>query len=235
VRSPSPPTDLQIEKLAAFLADVRRPDETLGYAEMRGFLFAVVTAPTLLLPSEWVPIIFAGKEAGFETLKEAEAIMGTIMGCYNQTVSATRSHDRVPPADVGIDTESEESLRRWAIGFATGIHELEDEWDAVLGSLSDHEFQHFERVFSALTVWADPRARQTAVGVSASEMKELLQSSRDQLPELLHRFAAIGLGAVGEVPAVGRGERRVAGHSAQRNDPCPCGSGKKYKRCCGVN
>ena len=19
-----------------------------------------------------------------------------------------------------------------------------------------------------------------------------------------------------------------------RNDPCPCGSGKKYKRCCGV-
>ena len=20
-----------------------------------------------------------------------------------------------------------------------------------------------------------------------------------------------------------------------RNDPCPCGSGKKYKRCCGVN
>ena len=20
-----------------------------------------------------------------------------------------------------------------------------------------------------------------------------------------------------------------------RNDPCPCGSGKKYKRCCGLN
>jgi uncharacterized protein YecA (UPF0149 family) len=20
-----------------------------------------------------------------------------------------------------------------------------------------------------------------------------------------------------------------------RNDPCPCGSGKKYKKCCGVN
>ena len=20
-----------------------------------------------------------------------------------------------------------------------------------------------------------------------------------------------------------------------RNDPCPCGSGKKYKNCCGVN
>ena len=24
-------------------------------------------------------------------------------------------------------------------------------------------------------------------------------------------------------------------HKIGRNDPCPCGSGKKYKRCCGVN
>jgi uncharacterized protein len=22
---------------------------------------------------------------------------------------------------------------------------------------------------------------------------------------------------------------------AGRNDPCPCGSGKKYKKCCGLN
>jgi uncharacterized protein YecA (UPF0149 family) len=24
----------------------------------------------------------------------------------------------------------------------------------------------------------------------------------------------------------------VAGHSVERNDLCPCGSGKKFKRCC---
>jgi uncharacterized protein YecA (UPF0149 family) len=23
--------------------------------------------------------------------------------------------------------------------------------------------------------------------------------------------------------------------SVGRNDPCPCGSGKKYKKCCGAN
>jgi preprotein translocase subunit SecA len=26
-----------------------------------------------------------------------------------------------------------------------------------------------------------------------------------------------------------------AGAKVGRNDPCPCGSGKKYKKCCGVN
>ena len=25
------------------------------------------------------------------------------------------------------------------------------------------------------------------------------------------------------------------GHTVGRNDPCPCGSGKKYKKCCGRN
>jgi len=28
-------------------------------------------------------------------------------------------------------------------------------------------------------------------------------------------------------------QRAVAGKKIGRNDPCPCGSGKKYKHCCG--
>ena len=27
----------------------------------------------------------------------------------------------------------------------------------------------------------------------------------------------------------------VKEHKVGRNDPCPCGSGKKYKKCCGKN
>ncbi len=37
------------------------------------------------------------------------------------------------------------------------------------------------------------------------------------------------LGAPGPVAQL----RRATGPSIGRNDPCPCGSGKKYKRCCG--
>ena len=28
---------------------------------------------------------------------------------------------------------------------------------------------------------------------------------------------------------------RNAGKKVGRNDPCPCGSGKKYKKCCGMH
>jgi preprotein translocase subunit SecA len=36
-----------------------------------------------------------------------------------------------------------------------------------------------------------------------------------------------------QAPAPGRQEAVVAGKKVGRNDPCPCGSGKKYKKCCG--
>jgi preprotein translocase subunit SecA len=31
------------------------------------------------------------------------------------------------------------------------------------------------------------------------------------------------------------GTVRNAKKKPGRNDPCPCGSGKKYKKCCGMN
>ena len=38
---------------------------------------------------------------------------------------------------------------------------------------------------------------------------------------------------VGGVPLRPEGYRRAEA-KVGRNDPCPCGSGKKYKKCCGA-
>ena len=48
-------------------------------------------------------------------------------------------------------------------------------------------------------------------------------------------------GVAGDGAAAGRtvkaGKEGRAGKAVKvgRNDPCPCGSGKKYKKCCGFN
>ena len=36
-----------------------------------------------------------------------------------------------------------------------------------------------------------------------------------------------------EAPWAGAGTYRRSEPKVGRNDPCPCGSGKKYKKCCG--
>ena len=42
---------------------------------------------------------------------------------------------------------------------------------------------------------------------------------------------ALALGAPVPAPAPAPAERRSA-EKVSRNDPCPCGSGRKYKKCC---
>jgi preprotein translocase subunit SecA len=41
--------------------------------------------------------------------------------------------------------------------------------------------------------------------------------------------------APGSVAVAGGGSRTAPVAKVGRNDPCPCGSGKKYKKCCGAN
>ena len=42
--------------------------------------------------------------------------------------------------------------------------------------------------------------------------------------------ASVGGEAVKKRPVVKKAAEKIG-----RNDPCPCGSGKKYKKCCGAN
>lgn len=37
-----------------------------------------------------------------------------------------------------------------------------------------------------------------------------------------------------EITQEWRTSKRAVSHKVGRNDPCPCGSGKKYKKCCGA-
>jgi preprotein translocase subunit SecA len=57
-----------------------------------------------------------------------------------------------------------------------------------------------------------------------AERRERLEQERAQ--------ATLNKGAAGEDAAVAKPERRE-GEKIGRNAPCPCGSGKKFKKCCG--
>jgi preprotein translocase subunit SecA len=58
--------------------------------------------------------------------------------------------------------------------------------------------------------------------------KQELEARREKELEALKMLSSDTTGAVHQQKAPG--EAHIG-----RNDPCPCGSGKKYKKCCGVN
>ncbi|MGO9516045.1 MAG: preprotein translocase subunit SecA [Candidatus Korobacteraceae bacterium] len=68
-------------------------------------------------------------------------------------------------------------------------------------------------------------ARRNRAATSMDDMEEAFQRRKRRE---LEQARMAGAGEQGTVQQVVRGEK------VGRNDPCPCGSGKKYKKCCGA-
>jgi len=66
-----------------------------------------------------------------------------------------------------------------------------------------------------------------AVATSVDEIEEAFQRKKRRE---LEQARMAGSGDFQPVQQVVRGTAKIG-----RNDPCPCGSGKKYKKCCGAN
>jgi len=69
------------------------------------------------------------------------------------------------------------------------------------------------------------RPRRTATSVDELEAEFQRKKKRE-----LEQARMAGAGEYQPVQQVVRGAAKIG-----RNDLCPCGSGKKYKRCCGAN
>ncbi|HVA54429.1 MAG TPA: UPF0149 family protein [Gammaproteobacteria bacterium] len=70
--------------LSEFLDAPERPECTLHYCELAGFLFAVVCSPEMLQTSEWLPLVFNNQEGNFASLDEAQEILPVMLALYNQ-------------------------------------------------------------------------------------------------------------------------------------------------------
>ena len=125
-------------RLKAFLARPTHPEGTLSLGELRGFLFALASAPELVKPSEWIPFIFADEEPGFRDMEEAEEVMGALMHLYNAVNESVRAKGpRLPPGCVFLDPpmanlEPEAPVSQWARGFSAAHMWLEAAWDRYL-------------------------------------------------------------------------------------------------------
>src|SRR5580704_9767313 len=71
------------------------------------------------------------------------------------------------------------------------------------------------------------RKPQRQVATSVDEIEEAFQRKKRRE---LEQARMAGSGDLQTVQQVVRGAAKIG-----RNDPCPCGSGKKYKKCCGAN
>jgi uncharacterized protein len=227
-----------VDSLRAFLEQPARPAGTLTYHELQGFLFAVVNAPELVRPSEWLPLIFNEQEARYSTLEEANTILGQIMTLYNDINAAILEERVVLPDDCRLrpqvldNLEDSAPLARWSRGFLLGHEWLEELWNVELPGDLDEELGAVLMTLSFFSSRTLAEAFHQETAAKTASLEEFAESILGLFPDALAEYAHFGrsvLGGVGgtAVPAPTRVSK------TGRNDPCPCGSGKKFKKCCG--
>ena len=78
---------------------------------------------------------------------------------------------------------------------------------------------------------------QQVLAAASQQQREAAQSSIDDFTRNIQRKNERQMASLQFVggEASSTSATVVRGAKTGRNDPCPCGSGKKYKKCCGAN
>lgn len=214
------PKDLR--KLRDFLLSDAVIENAMQLSALDGFLAGVIVCPDLIKPSEWMTVMWGGEPPMTEDLDQAQDFHDLLIKHYNGIIRRLDQRRYSPLYDTGpdgrIDWES------WIGGFWTAMLMRPDAWRA-FGK------QHESDEDVLRSVFVITRLVQIALpGDDGGPMEvdeELLELAPDLIPRSVEILHHARLAQSGEVYTVTHGSGRVG-----RNDPCPCGSGKKYKKCC---
>lgn len=193
------PAPLDEAWLRQFLARARaRAPATLGLEELYGFLFAVVAAPDLVPPSEWIAAIFDADEPLFDDDRQSVQFHRSIMALYHQLSRDAQEANVSLPASIELREPAEQNFAKdaplmlWASGFAQGHSWLEDAWDVDLPRDVDDDLG---ACLSALLFFIDPgfaNALLEESGRPASELPVLARTMLESFESAMLGYVEIG-------------------------------------------
>jgi uncharacterized protein len=218
-------SEAEIHVLDAFLMSDSTPEDALSIDELHGYLTAIVCCPGPVMPSDWLAGVWQTEEgAQFESAEQAQEIMALIMRMHNDIADALGVGDEFGPLMLENTLESGETVvvaQGWCWGFMEGMRSQFDAWEPHLDTINE------------LVV---PIAVLARLGDDKPELQELLDDQQkiaeltDAIAESAAAIYEYSRSITDEPPQPYRRQAAKVG----RNDPCPCGKGKKYKKCCGA-
>ena len=123
---------IDLDALDDYLMSDHSPGDCMGLSDLDGFLTGIVVGPELILPSEWLPVIWGGEEPEFRTEEEMRAVLGTIMGRYNEIIACLADDpDDLDPI-FWEGPEGEVIASDWADGFLDAVALRPQAWKPLM-------------------------------------------------------------------------------------------------------
>ena len=213
-------SETDLDRLEQYLNAEERAEYTMPLDMVQGLLAAVASAPAPVPRDKWLAEVL-GEAHLFTDAEEKQEITALLELLAEDTARQLNEAEGFDFILYGED----EGLAAWAEGYLAGVDLAEPPWEEAADA-EDLDAMLFP--FLALTGEAKAMALEAGEDwMSEAAEKKMLAEVRDGLADHLldvrrHWFEqSIPLTVKRDGPKVGR------------NDPCPCGSGKKYKSCHG--
>lgn len=200
----------------------------MDISTLNGFFTCLLIGPDAIMPSQWLPVVWgetSSDEMIWDSTEETEHIMGLLMSYYNSIAQEFQNNPetfeplfytkRIKGKEITIIDE-------WCTGFMTAVNMASNSWRPLFQSEEDHN------------LIAPILLHGTEEGYKRfQEEPELAGIPHEEWVESV-RLSAIGINKfwLPYRKSVNQATHQAVSNSVGRNDPCPCGSGKKYKKCC---
>jgi uncharacterized protein len=201
--------------------------------ELDGYLTGLVVTPQAapIPPSAWMDRLWGDDEPLFADQAQINAVLGAVMihyntllrdiGCSLERLEADRIVDYRPLFLSTDQKPTHDAVRTWVRGFWKAMELAPDTWSALV------EDDRTKTIIAPFVGFFD-------IGkIEPHEIPDDIDDRLDEDAALIPRMILVLRKLARIREAAGRPAPLPRRSKVGRNDPSPCGSGKKYKRCCG--
>ncbi|TCV89614.1 uncharacterized protein EDC63_102132 [Sulfurirhabdus autotrophica] len=225
MQATGPMTEEQIKQLETWLVSPVFKGKAMPLDKLQGLLCAVVSSPDVIPASRWIAEVL-GTKPTIESEAQINEFMGLLMGFYNHVVSQFMDDGQHLNLMLKAESQGDErdSYQSWCDGYILGWSLSKQEWMTPGNEPLKKLTFPILLLSGAFKEDAENRGEEF---MPPDEYEKLVLECMAVLPDSVFKIYNYWLAQRKHSP-VKRDTPKVG-----RNDTCPCGSGKKYKQCCG--
>lgn len=233
-----------LDKLIDELNGIVPEADHFNIYELGGFFYALAITPPSIIPEQWENWIFHHRTPDFE-LKHIENLMPAAFNVYDAYVQLRASGQLNFPFDIkNLKGKQFDWVLQWCFGFWTGLSLCKEFWlgddcDAADADAYWDDVARNALLFEVL-ITRDFSKFPNIEQIKAHIIEEGIEPTDDCLFARLFVMIPVSVEilqhVVDDIEAELE-EQKTLGQATSRskigrNEPCPCGSGKKFKKCC---
>jgi uncharacterized protein len=232
-------TEAERKDLEQLLSYAANPEDALNLAELEGFLHGLTITPDPMPRNEWLPVVFGEEMGVFQCEEDTGPSCRLLTQVLDRFYALRLAGSLVFPYTLG--NASEEVVNAaldWDYGFCLALEMRPEIWFGERPA--DDTAKNVSELYTAFAVVRGLAYPGEAGEMFADELEsseesigdaELLATLLFALPEAVLRIGQFAAELEGR--RIGNAERDPVGDPGDHDRPCPCGSGRTFRQCCG--